>query len=1252
MFDLTGDDIAQLNDADLRTLAIRLALAELRAGGAPLASVTAGGSQDAADGGIDVRVTQAEIHAGADFVPRAETGFQVKKPDLAAKGIQTEMRPGGVLRPSIAALAEAGGAYVIASSGASLADPVLARRRAAMRAAIADHPSGHRLYVDYYDRDRLATWANQYPGVGAWVRRRGGRPIAGWRAVGQWRDLAVAEDAGYLADDGLSLIDEREGARTLPVLEGLDLLREILRHPRECVRLIGLSGVGKTRFVEALFEPGVGAGDPLDSGLALYADYADDTTPSAREMASRLVEEGHRAILIVDNCNPATHGQLAEICGRPSSPVSLLTVEYDIRDDEPERTQVFRLAAASEDLIVAWLERDFPNVSQTDRSRIAAFSGGNFRVARALADTVRNGESLGRLKDQDLFERIFRQRNADDQTLLRDAQMASLFYSFDISEDPEGELARIAAFAGREVSALFESLTHMQARGILQARGRWRAVLPHAIANPLAAGALKRLSPQAFDRFCASLPDRMKLSLSRRLGYLHDSPETRAATTRWLEPQGPLGDLLSHANLPILVNLAPVDPAAVLARLKAASDADEAQPMAATPSTERGSWLSLLKALAYDASLFPQAAWILATFVAAEAPDENYNSARGPFEELFQLYLSGTQATPEMRRALVRRLLESEDDGLRRAGRLALDSLLKGSHFSATSLFDFGARPRDHGWEPTTWAEIETGYVEALSLARQTLEPADQRRILAAAIRDLWRFEACRVQFEAAAAAFLTDGGWIEGWTALRVTLHYADEAMPEEIKARTRALIARLAPVDVVPLARAYVLGTRTGAWDVEDSDEDQDTDPMAGWRRAVDKAQDAGRQMADAPEALAVFLPEVFAANTGGERTPPFGLGLAEGAKDLRVLWARMLSLFATVDPAARNPTVLGNVLRGALARDPDFVSRVLDGAVDDPLLKNHIAFLQVVVGLDATGVDRLVRALAAAEDTRRFWHLSNTDAASLEPATFARLLDALAAKPGGVGVALDLLWRLFYDRDGEKPAVDALLIERGRSLLQQLKPDEIGNLRDYSLGYVVKGVLSGEAGRAAARTMSETFYAAYTAEGGWRLDGYGLVDTLFEVQPEIALDVFVGGPEGPVRRLFRQRTGRPSPLAKIDPALIKAWADADPERRYDRLGDATSLFEKDRSDNATALNPLFVALLERAPDKAAFLGEAYIRVHPSGWSGSLADILESRKRLLDGLPDHPDVAAWLARERPRVETWIARERQNEAEREERFE
>ena len=56
MVEVTGADIGNLDDADLRTVVARLALAELRAQGAPLTAVTAGGNQDAADGGVDVRV--------------------------------------------------------------------------------------------------------------------------------------------------------------------------------------------------------------------------------------------------------------------------------------------------------------------------------------------------------------------------------------------------------------------------------------------------------------------------------------------------------------------------------------------------------------------------------------------------------------------------------------------------------------------------------------------------------------------------------------------------------------------------------------------------------------------------------------------------------------------------------------------------------------------------------------------------------------------------------------------------------------------------------------------------------------------------------------------------------------------------------------------------------------------------------------------------------------------------------------------
>jgi hypothetical protein len=93
MFEITGDDVAELNDEDLRTLVGRLCEAELRRRQLSPAAVTWGGSQTAKDGGLDVRV---ELPAGADiegFIPKRNTGFQVKKPDMPRGEIIEEMNP-------------------------------------------------------------------------------------------------------------------------------------------------------------------------------------------------------------------------------------------------------------------------------------------------------------------------------------------------------------------------------------------------------------------------------------------------------------------------------------------------------------------------------------------------------------------------------------------------------------------------------------------------------------------------------------------------------------------------------------------------------------------------------------------------------------------------------------------------------------------------------------------------------------------------------------------------------------------------------------------------------------------------------------------------------------------------------------------------------------------------------------------------------------------------------------------------------
>ena len=53
LLDLTGDDIALLDDANLRNLIGRLCEADYRCAGLTTAGITWGGHQDAKDGGID-----------------------------------------------------------------------------------------------------------------------------------------------------------------------------------------------------------------------------------------------------------------------------------------------------------------------------------------------------------------------------------------------------------------------------------------------------------------------------------------------------------------------------------------------------------------------------------------------------------------------------------------------------------------------------------------------------------------------------------------------------------------------------------------------------------------------------------------------------------------------------------------------------------------------------------------------------------------------------------------------------------------------------------------------------------------------------------------------------------------------------------------------------------------------------------------------------------------------------------------------
>ncbi len=1259
MLEVTSEDILKLSDSELRMLVARLAIAELKSQGCPASAVTAGGNQDAPDGGIDVRVQCPVEMPQPDFVPRKATGFQVKKPDMPASKIEKEMRPNGTLRDAICELVDDSGAYIIVSAQGSLSDRPLRTRKEAIRNALRDLQNASQLHTDFYDRDRLATWINQFPGLVAWIRLIVGRPLSGWSGIFDWNPQNTEQNTPYLISDKACLVDERTGEfRQLKIVEGITELRDLLRIPSKCVRLVGLSGLGKTRLVQALFEDGI-TDNPLDSNIALYTDYSEDTSPTAREMARNLLAQDQRAILVVDNCNPKTHTELAHLCSVAASKVSLITVEYDVQEDELEETDVFRLMSVSPELVAEWIKQNYSNVSQLDRDKIAEFSDGNFRVARMIARTLAKNETLGSLRNRVLFERIFQQRNDPDQLLLRAAEELSLLYSIDgedVSED--GELAKIAQIRNIDPKVLFEALVKMKDRGIVQARGRFRAILPQAIANPLAAQALKRIPTVTFDQFSECLSPRMLKSLAHRIGYLHDSTAAQSVVLRWLSDNGLLANFkkLNKLGRDLLIFIAPVAPQFVLDKILRELQITENKNGLFEDGDTCSLCKKLLKSLSYETELFERGAYGLALLI-AKTSNPIYNDSRNDaFGEMFQIQLSGTQASPEQRRNLIRYLAKSEDPDIKRMASIALERNLKADHFSSWGNFDFGARSRDWGWRPKTNGEVWDWFTKSIELTIE-LDPVlpDAKQILARSIRSLWRIESIRDVIINASKIFGRDNLWIDGWIALRATYRY--DVKDDDEKELVLELLDELKPNNLLDRARAIVLNRISGGWDFADGEDDEDT-PVKAWHKAERLAFNIGRELAYDEEARSIFLPELI-ANHQHERAYQCGQGMAEATGELSKLWKELATVYANKATTNRNATALGGYLEVAYKRDAAIVNRALDAAFSEENLYSIVSYLQARVGVDGLGIDRLCVVLEEGKiEAKDLYPIAGPVVEKMSATDIVRLLSTLSKIKNGPGKALEILYWYLSMKSEKGNEVNEEALVAGRNLLTITNYGKFEDMRDFHVGGVIRFCLLGpENGEAAASvcerlvsSVGKIYFPAHNLQH--------VIEALLEVQPFAALDAFLlskdGSSEVPI--ITRDSFENSTPLERLDLAILVEWAEMDSEIRYPRLGLSIRMFDtfKEENNEKVIISSLFLSLLERAPNKAKFLGNTWDRIHPNGWSGSLADVLEKRLKALQGLVENADAETqnWITSAKPEIDEWINDERKQERMQEESFE
>ena len=1234
MFDVEKHDLRRLGDADLRELVARLCQAELALLGAPVSAVNWGGAQNAPDGGLDIDVQVGDREFKGDFVPCGSTGIQVKKPKMPASRIGREMSRHGKLRSIFARLNTDKGCYVIVSLEDDPSSSELASRIGEMQSRIKAANLDD-LQVRFYGRNYLASWLGRHVGVQLWARRKLNLSLVGWRPFERWTATPVSSDDGLICEDGVVIRLPGREQDEIGITEGIEGIRNLVRNSGDAVRIIGLSGVGKSRIVQALFERNIGT-RPLDESLAVYADVGEDPEPSAWEVVENLGASGQSAVVVLDNCSSERHSQIADRVARWSN-LSLVTIEYDIREDRPEGTSVVWIEARDHDMAERLVERRYPEVGRENARRIGEFSAGNARVALMLASVVDEKETLSSFSNPQLFERLFHQRRGHDKDLLKAAEALALVYSFSVADDEEGvdELGTLAELLGEDRLELYRQAQALVDRQLAQRRGRWRAVLPQVVGNWLAGRAVSNVPVSRIVNAFEGLPSRRLVkSFGRRLGHLHDHEYARDIVRTWLEEEGRLHRLseLDNDDWQLLEHVAPVDPERVLSLV-------EGQDSAFLSARRNPYWhvfVGLVAKIGYDPHFFERVVVLLGRVVLSEEEGVFWDSIRNRLFGLFQVSLSGTQASPVVRESVIRCFLSSgqrEEQGL---GLGMLKAALKSDYLMPNGNTEFGARPRDYGYRPRSRGELVEWFERFVLLAQETAMAGDDylstaiRVLLGNELRGLWRFEDLRETLVHSGKALGECGGWAEGLRGVRLINRYDRRKSSGGTVDCGGELLDELEeflePKGLPWQLRTYVLSSQDWTWSLDD---EVDLNDDEGWdkarKRASARAYRLGTLVAAESEVLDE-LSKVLFTTPGRPGTIDFGRGLAFAWNDLRGLWDRLVVFLEIAGLEARDCGVLEGVLEVVYERDELLAQGILDEALQNWVLRRFIVGLQLSIPLGSSGLGRLLQSLDFEDlQVRQFeyanWYLVAEQVGEPE---VVELMLKLLGQPGAVEVVLRILsgWLSQLKRNGHVPTRDLRRVGllTSAKFLRCTTMEYDGGVTDFHLSAVLECCFDEDELPAEAEEVWVAYFGRVRGSYPemWKLEVASAVlarKGTFRFLDGIFLEPSMNDSQR--QWYFREGVRSKSPLSEVRAQALMDWCRRGGfQDRLRMVSQAIYPFEES-GDDKLVLSQQALSIIEESQDPSAVLRNlGWLAFNPRGHSGSkaIAKRCEAFRQLLN--------------------------------------
>lgn len=447
--------------------------------------------------------------------------------------------------------------------------------------------------------------------------------------------------------------------------------RRILEN-KKVLRLLGLSGMGKTHLVNEAFW-----GDNYLKTHYLYIDCYSCEYNDFRARLDWLFTNYREAYLVFDNCDQDLLQKIINRRRELQGTNPILTVYNDpMEESSGGSTAYLRMERAYDDIVENILsELPSPN-SQLDRDKINDFSGGVPMIARLLVQGIKNEQGIGLITDASLMDKILGvKKESEERAVLQALSLFSFVGYRDELADQMAFIAKhrlIATVAGddeRRVAVFDRTIQSYLQRGIIEAKGRLVGIRPTPIAlflfrewlsdcsSDRLYWILKEIQASPFvspltEAFCAQFRYMGKSARARQLLAEVAGPTSSLACVK--EVFSEQGSRLFRSLVEV------VDPEVVAQTLETVIGGMRTEELGRL-SEGLSNIIWTIEKLCFEPSTFTRGAQMLLRLAAAQVDLPYGSNVLDSFTRLFPVFLPATAASLTARLSFLKALHEQPD---------------------------------------------------------------------------------------------------------------------------------------------------------------------------------------------------------------------------------------------------------------------------------------------------------------------------------------------------------------------------------------------------------------------------------------------------------------------------------------------------------------------------------------------------------------------------------------------------------------